>query len=42
MNAWDSAFPTPSAGRPSKRADFIVRNMQQGLDCIEDLSCVEV
>jgi hypothetical protein len=42
MNAWDSAFPTPSAGRPSKRADFIVRNMQQGLDCIEDLGCVDV
>ncbi len=38
INAWDREFPTPSAGGPSKRADFIVRTMHKGLDRIDPIA----
>jgi len=38
INAWEIEFPTPSAGGPLKRADFIVRTMQKGLDRIESIA----
>ena len=38
LNAWNGKFPTPNAGNPTTRADFILRDMQQGLDRIESLT----
>lgn len=38
IDAWEREFPTPSAGGPSKRADFIVRTMHKGLDHIDPIA----
>lgn len=32
MNAWDEKFPSIEGGGPMKRAEFIISDMQQGLD----------
>jgi hypothetical protein len=35
MNAWNRCFPTPSAGGPIRRAEFIMSEMKQGIDRIQ-------
>ncbi len=34
MDAWARLFPTPSAGGPGKRAEFMLSEMKQGMDTI--------
>ncbi len=35
MDAWAKLFPTPSAGGPGKRAEFMMSEMKQGMDKIQ-------
>jgi len=35
MEAWARLFPTPSSGGPSKRAEFIMSEMKQGMENIQ-------
>ncbi len=35
MEAWAKLFPTPSAGGPGKRAEFMMSEMKQGMDKIQ-------
>ncbi|MDA1090222.1 MAG: hypothetical protein O3A85_07925 [Proteobacteria bacterium] len=37
MEAWSALFPTPSSGGPGKRAEFIMSEMRQGMDNIQDI-----
>ncbi|MBC8339702.1 MAG: hypothetical protein ISR51_08290 [Rhodospirillales bacterium] len=37
MDAWARLFPTPSAGGPGKRAEFIMSEMKQGMDKIQHI-----
>ncbi|MBL4691198.1 MAG: hypothetical protein JKY68_07030 [Rhodospirillales bacterium] len=37
MEAWARLFPTPSAGGPGKRAEFIMSEMKQGMDKIQKI-----
>ncbi len=41
LNAWNVSFPSASAGNPSARVDFILRDMQQGLGNIESIGAVD-
>ncbi len=41
MNAWNVSFPSPTAGNPAARVDFILRDMQQGLENIEPIGPVD-
>ena len=38
MNAWQAQFPFPTTGNDSNRADFILREMHQGLNGIKSLA----
>lgn len=40
LNAWNINFPSPAAGNPTARVDFILRDMQQGLENIEPIGPV--
>jgi len=37
MEAWARLFPTPSSGGPGKRAEFIMSEMKQGMENIQDI-----
>jgi len=37
MDAWITLFPSPTAGGPGKRAEFIMGDMQQGMDKIQSI-----
>jgi hypothetical protein len=37
MEAWITLFPNPSAGGPGKRAEFIMGDMQQGMEKIQSI-----
>ena len=37
MDAWARLFPTPSAGGPGKRAEFMMSEMKQGMDSIQKI-----
>lgn len=41
LNAWNVSFPSPTAGNPTARVDFILRDMQQGLENIEPIGLVD-
>jgi hypothetical protein len=38
INAWMRLFPTPGASGPMRRAEFIMSDMRQGIDCIRALT----
>lgn len=40
LNAWNVNFPSPTSGNPTARVDFILRDMQQGLENIESIGPV--
>lgn len=42
LNAWSTKFPTPSAGNPTARVDFILHDMQPGLENIEPIGPMDV
>ncbi len=37
MDAWARLFPTPSSGGPGKRAEFIMSEMKQGMENIQEI-----
>ncbi len=37
MKAWSQRFPHPEAGGPSKRAEFIMSEMKQGIELLEEI-----
>ncbi len=37
MNAWSTAFPDPKNSGPIKRADFVMLEMRQGIDKIQEV-----
>ena len=37
MDAWVKLFPTPSSGGPGKRAEFIMSEMKQGMENIQEI-----
>lgn len=37
MRAWADAFPNPQAGGPSKRVDFIMSEMRQGISILHEI-----
>jgi len=37
MRAWAAAFPNPNIGGPSKRVDFIMSEMRQGIDVLHEI-----
>lgn len=37
MDAWAKLFPTPSSGGPGKRAEFIMSEMKQGMENIQQI-----
>lgn len=37
MDAWVRLFPTPNSGGPGRRAEFILSEMQQGIDNIQEI-----
>ena len=37
MEAWARLFPTPSSGGPGKRAEFIMSEMKQGMENIQEI-----
>ncbi len=41
LNAWNVSFPSPTTGNATARADFILRDMQQGLEYIEPIGPVD-
>ncbi len=41
LNAWNINFPSPTAGNPTARVDFILRDMQQGLENIQPIGPVD-
>lgn len=42
MNLWSNAFPTPGVGGLSRRAEFIMMEMIQGMEDIEDIQYADV
>lgn len=37
MRAWAQSFPNPNAGGPSKRVDFIMSEMRQGIEVLHEI-----